>query len=108
MSDTTKLIRGTAVKKLVLAIVAATFIAPAVSAQTHVNGYVKRDGTYVAPYYRSSPNSTPYDNYSTKGNVNPYTGQAGTRNPYPSTTPSTTYGNPYSTYKAPCYYNCPR
>lgn len=44
---------------------------------THVDGYVKKDGTYVAPHTRTAPNSTTSDNYSTKGNYNPYTGQTG-------------------------------
>jgi len=52
------------------------------SAQVHVNGYTRRDGTYVAPHWRSAPDSTPTNNYSTQGNYNPYTGQAGTVNPY--------------------------
>jgi len=30
-------------------------------------------------HYRSSPNSTQRDNYSTYGNTNPYTGQRGTK-----------------------------
>jgi len=46
----------------------------------HVSGYVRKNGTYVAPYYRTAPNSTKLDNWSTKGNVNPYTGKPGTRN----------------------------
>ncbi len=46
--------------------------------QVHVNGYFRKDGTYVQPYYRSSPNDTTDDNYSTKGNYNPYTGERGT------------------------------
>lgn len=48
----------------------------------HVSGYVRKNGTYVAPYYRTAPNSTKLDNWSTKGNVNPYTGKAGTKNVY--------------------------
>ena len=44
-----------------------------------VKGYVKKDGTYVAPHVRSSPNNVQWDNYSTKGNTNPYTGQQGTQ-----------------------------
>jgi len=48
-------------------------------ADTFVNGYYKSNGTYVAPHYRSSPNSTTTDNWSTQGNTNPYTGQRGTR-----------------------------
>jgi TPR repeat protein len=49
--------------------------------QVRVRGYTKKDGTYVAPHMRSSPNSTQLDNWSVKGNVNPYTGVEGTRNP---------------------------
>lgn len=45
----------------------------------HVNGYFRSNGTYVAPHYQSSPDSSFYNNWSTKGNVNPYTGKAGTR-----------------------------
>lgn len=29
----------------------------------HVNGYVKQNGTYVAPYERSHPDNNPYNNY---------------------------------------------
>lgn len=47
-----------------------------------VKGYVKRDGTYVAPHYRTQPDNNPYNNYSTKGNINPYTGKTGTVSPY--------------------------
>jgi hypothetical protein len=47
-------------------------------AQVDVNGYYKSNGTYVAPYHRTAPNNTISDNYSTRGNINPYTGQPGT------------------------------
>lgn len=50
-------------------------------AQVRVRGYTRKDGTYVQSHMRSRPNSTTADNYSTKGNVNPYTGQVGTKNP---------------------------
>jgi hypothetical protein len=53
-------------------------------ADSHINGYVRKDGTYVEPHYRSDPNSNKFDNYSTKGNVNPYTGQEGGVDPYHS------------------------
>lgn len=52
-----------------------------VQGQVHVKGYTKSNGTYVAPYTRSSPNSSPYDNYSFPGNTNPYTGKTATGNP---------------------------
>ena len=45
----------------------------------HVNGYYRSNGTYVQPHYRSSPNGTKSDNWSTKGNINPYTGKEGTK-----------------------------
>ena len=93
-------------KKLMLALVAAALFAPSVSAQVRVNGYTKKDGTYVAPYYRSSPNSTTLDNYSTKGNVNPYTGKVGTKDPYSSN--SSGYGSTNSRPATPpsCTYFC--
>jgi len=48
-----------------------------------VSGYYKPStGTYVMPSYKTSPNKTKLDNYSTKGNYNPYTGKTGTKNPY--------------------------
>ncbi len=52
-----------------------------VFADESVNGYYRKDGTYVQPYHRSSPNNTENDNWSTKGNINPYTGKEGTKNP---------------------------
>lgn len=46
---------------------------------SRVRGYANKRGTYVAPHERTKPNSTAKDNYSTKGNVNPYTGKKGTK-----------------------------
>lgn len=66
-------------KKMLLAVaVVLTFQAPAY-ADTWVNGYCKSNGKCVKGYWRSDPNSTTSDNYSTKGNVNPYTGKKGTK-----------------------------
>jgi len=47
-------------------------------ADEYVHGYTRRDGTQVDGYHRSSPNGTVTDNYSYKGNTNPYTGSQGT------------------------------
>lgn len=66
-------------KKIIL--LAALFATPAV-AQVSVDGYVRRDGTYVAPHYRSAPDSNRFNNYSSQGNYNPYSGRVGTVNPY--------------------------
>ena len=42
-----------------------------------VNGYTRSNGTHVKGHYRTRPNHTKNDNFSTMGNVNPYTGEAG-------------------------------
>ncbi len=61
------------------------FIGLTAEASTRVGGYYKPGtGTYVQPYYRSSPNTTRFDNYSTKGNYNPYTGKKGYTSPFKS------------------------
>ena len=60
----------------------STYHAPKTSYAVLVRGYVKRDGTYVMPSHRTSPNDTKFDNWSSKPNVNPYTGKAGTKDPF--------------------------
>jgi len=50
------------------------------SGYSYVRGYFKPStGTYVQPYFRTNINSTNWDNYSTQGNVNPWTGSTGIR-----------------------------
>jgi hypothetical protein len=60
-----------------LAFVVVSWNIPAFGAQ-YVHGYTRSNGTYVRPYYRSSPNGTVGDNFSYRGNINPYTGAVGT------------------------------
>jgi hypothetical protein len=86
-------------------VLAAAVLLPSMtSAQVYVHGYYKSNGTYVAPHYRSAPDGNPYNNWSTVGNVNPYTGQEGTKNPYSSSGSSNrsygSYPNPYSSNSA--------
>jgi hypothetical protein len=66
---------------MILVIFASLVLISQAMAQTYVDGYYRSNGTYVAPHYRSSPNSTTQDNWSTKGNTNPITGQPGYRSP---------------------------
>lgn len=63
------------IKTVVLVAIALTSVSA--FADKYVGGYMKRDGTYVAPHYQTNPNQYRYDNYSSQGNVNPYTGQRG-------------------------------
>ena len=65
-------------KKIILSIIAILILITSSFADTYVRGYYKSNGTYVQPHYRSSPNSTTSDNWSTYGNTNPYTGERGT------------------------------
>ena len=44
-----------------------------------VNGYTRKDGTYVAPHHSTNPNHTQRDNYGTVGNHNPHNSQYGNR-----------------------------
>jgi hypothetical protein len=47
----------------------------------HVKGHFKKDGTYVQPHQSTNPNQTQRDNWTSKPNVNPYTGKPGTKEP---------------------------
>lgn len=48
-----------------------------VNAYARVRGYFRKSGSYVAPHYRTYSNSYKYDNWSYKGNVNPFNGNRG-------------------------------
>ena len=80
------------------AVLGVLVVTPALAQSSHsVRGYTRKDGTYVAPHRATNPNSTMMDNWSTKGNVNPDTGKAGTKDPYagPSSRSSSSTNNPY-------------
>lgn len=82
-------------KKLSIGLIfLASVSSTAFAGDTWVNGYTKSDGTYVQGHYRSSPDGNSYNNWSTRGNVNPHTGKVGTKSP----TYSSSYGgNSYNT-----------
>jgi len=65
--------------KKIFAIIAtlALFATLCYAGDVSVKGYYRKDGTYVAPYHRSSPDTTVRNNYDYKGNTNPYTGETG-------------------------------
>ena len=84
---------------LLAALLAASLIMPVgpTDADTYVPGYTRKDGTPVAPHWRSDPNKSYNDNWSVKPNVNPHTGKQGTRPPTWNDRPPqpNPYGNPY-------------
>lgn len=68
-------------KKTIIALICLATCASVLAAGSHSRkGYVKKSGTYVAPSHATNPNKTKRDNYSHKGNVNPYTGKEGKKN----------------------------
>lgn len=73
-------------KKILAIIIAIVFLfslsISSVKAAVRVKSYYRSNGTYVNSYYRSNNNSYRYDNYSSKGNYNPYTGKKGYRSWY--------------------------
>jgi hypothetical protein len=70
----------------------------------YVQGYTRSNGSYVQGHYRTAPDATITNNWSTVGNVNPYTGIPGTVSYSSSTSSYSTYSSPsYSTYSAPSY-----
>ncbi len=92
----TRILRLATLLLLVVALI-LPLASVAFAQDVYVHGYYRRDGTYVQPHYRTRPDSSPYNNYSTYPNVNPYTGQQGTRrydaNPY--ATPRYDYSSPW-------------
>ncbi len=60
----------------------AQYLGTGTNPNTHrSSGYTTSQGTYVQPYVATNPNSTQRDNFTATGNVNPYTGATGHRNP---------------------------
>jgi hypothetical protein len=88
--------------KKIIFIIAFLFTTAFSFAQVSVKGYYRSNGTYVQAHQRTAPNYTRNDNYSTIGNSNPYTGEAGThsRDSY-TTTPI--YSSSNTIYSTPSY-----
>jgi len=51
----------------------------ATPAVRYQSGHQRTDGTVVQSHYKTESNNTNWDNFSTKGNTNPYTGVSGSR-----------------------------
>ena len=78
-------------KSLIILLVAAILMMPQVvcargrglsSGPAHVSGHMTRRGSYVKPHQRTAPDSTKLNNWSTRGNLNPYTGKRGSKKAY--------------------------
>lgn len=62
---------------LVMMLATMIHISSVFAEEVFVHGHKRNNGTIVESYYRTKANGTVSDNYSTKGNVNPYTGRVG-------------------------------
>ena len=94
-------------KTTLLALALAALTVPALAQSQHyVQPHVTRNGTFVQGHMQTNPDSNPYNNYSTQGNVNPYTGQQGTVDPYQQQQRQPTYQAP-STYQGGSSYGTP-
>jgi hypothetical protein len=92
-----KMLRYTLVLAIALFAFTVSSNAQVNPSSTYVSGYTKADGTYVQGYYKTTPNSTNRDNYTTKPNVNPYTNQPGTVAPDNKPAPTYNYNTPSTT-----------
>jgi len=85
-------------KKLLAGLLFVLIGASSLYADQWVNGYWRdSDGdgykdTWVRPHWRSDPDGNIWNNWSTKGNINPYTGKPGYIDPLK-------YYSPFGGYK---------
>lgn len=76
----------------------SNFYTSFVHAGVSVRGYYRKNGTYVSPHMRSSPDARLYNNWSTAGNVNPYNGKIGTKTTPSSSSYVYSYSQPKTIY----------
>jgi uncharacterized protein (DUF2147 family) len=74
----------TIMKTMIFAAAALALVSTVASANEIVNGYMRQNGTQVQPYWRSDRDGDASNNWSTRGNVNPYTGATGTHSQQPN------------------------
>lgn len=83
--------------QIILCMVFIAFIAIEVEGKGRdvaVRGHVRSDGTYVPTHMRSAPDGVFSNNWSTKGNYNPYTGQPGYKTQPNNSQPSNRFYTP--------------
>lgn len=69
-------------KKLIfgiLAIAILTAFSTEAFAYRYTGGHYRKSGAYVQPYRSSTPDGARWNNWSSRGNTNPFTGKRGSR-----------------------------
>lgn len=74
-------------KLTVIIMLILLFCNTAVARTIRVKPYSTKNGTYVQGHYKTSSDNTKLNNWSSKGNINPYTGKRGYTNPFPTFKP---------------------
>lgn len=70
-------------KKLLLILFAILIMASPIAQAKYQRGYYKPSTrSYVKGHFKTRSDNLKFNNYSSKGNRNPYTGKKGYRNPY--------------------------
>jgi hypothetical protein len=82
-----------------LATAVAVTLSPSAAPQTCVGGNIRSEVTYVEGHCRSSPDHSPYNNYSYPGSTNRYTGETATREPSPYLQRSYSYPSSRGSYR---------
>lgn len=67
------------VVSIMLMVMSLVAICSVAFADTYVRPHYRRDGSYIQGHYRSDRDGIESNNWSHVGNVNPHTGQRGTR-----------------------------
>jgi hypothetical protein len=62
-------------------LVLISFLTVSLAEAGRVRAYYRKNGTYVQPHYRTSPDRNPYNNFSFPGNYNPNKGTITPGNP---------------------------
>lgn len=94
---------------LLALVISTVFVGTVLAKDVYVQGYMKKDGTYVQSHHRSAPDGQSWNNYSTSGNINPYTMEPGYKRPSGYGGSSLTSPSPYdsnngSGVNVPGYY----
>ncbi|GAB6283601.1 MAG: hypothetical protein STSR0008_23830 [Ignavibacterium sp.] len=85
-------------KKMIFIFLILLLSSISVYSQVKVRSYFRKDGTYVQSHYRTYPDGNIFNNWSTKGNINPYSGKEGTIDPYKISIPRTKVYSNYVHY----------
>ena len=94
-------------KMALIGLLLVTSISAAFAGDVYVDGYWRKNGSYVQPHYRSAPDSSYNNNWSVSPNVNPHTGAQGTLQPtWNDNPPSDAFGS-FGTTGCPAFsLNC--